>query len=159
MTGPRAAVIGVGNEFRGDDGIGPAVAGEVGRRNLPGVRVEVCDGEPAGLLQAWEGVELAIVVDALLCDPAAPGRVWRSIVDQMPGTAGVASSHAMGIPEALLLGQALGLVPDTLVVFAVEAASLELGTGLSPQVTAAMPEVVEAVLAELNRVGGGSPPG
>ncbi|GAA4659424.1 hydrogenase maturation protease [Amycolatopsis dongchuanensis] len=142
-------LIGVGNEYRHDDGVGPAVVAEVAARNLPGVRAVVSDGEPASLLEAWTGAALAVVVDAVLCEPATPGRLWRSTVDALPGGTGVASSHALGIPEALLLGQTLGRVPGRLVVFAVEAADLGLGVGLSPVVQATVPVVVDAVLAEL----------
>jgi hydrogenase maturation protease len=150
-----AVVIGVGNEYRHDDGIGPAVATEIGGRDLPGVRAVVADGEPSALLEAWSGADLAIVVDAVLCEPSTPGRIWPSIVDGtgpaagLPGGGGAASSHALGIPDALLLGQALGRVPRRLVVLAVEAADLGLGTGLSEPVAAALPEVVAAVLSYL----------
>ncbi|WP_158888143.1 hydrogenase maturation protease [Amycolatopsis anabasis] len=151
MNTARAVVIGVGNEYRHDDGIGIAVVDELRERDLPGVRVLVSDGEPAALLDAWTGVELAIVVDAVLCEPSTPGRIWRSIVDGLTPSAGAASSHALGIPDALRLGEALGRVPGELVVFAVEAADLDLGVGLSPPVSAALPEVIRAVLAELGR--------
>lgn len=45
-------------------GIGPALATEVQHRNLPGVRVVTTDGEPIGLLDAWAGGMLAVVIDA-----------------------------------------------------------------------------------------------
>ena len=144
-----AVVIGVGNEYRHDDGIGPVVADEIEERDLPGVRVVVSDGEPASLLEAWSGTDLAIVIDAVLCEPSTPGRIWRSTVDTLPGGKAAASSHALGIPDALLLGQALDQVPGRLLVFAVEAATLDLGVGLSPSVAAALPAVVDSVLHEL----------
>jgi hydrogenase maturation protease len=40
-------VIGIGNDFRRDDGVGLAVAEELAKRNLPGVRVVTAIGEPA----------------------------------------------------------------------------------------------------------------
>lgn len=144
-----AVVIGIGNEYRRDDGIGPALVAELERRALPGVRTAVCDGEPATLLETWHGAELAIVVDAVLCEPSTPGRIRRSQVGSLPGGRGGVSSHAMGVPDALLLGRALDRVPHDLVVFAVEAADLGLGAGLSPAVGAALPGLVDAVLAEL----------
>ena len=145
----RAVVIGVGNEYRHDDGVGPAVLAELGKTPLPGVTIVLCDGEPAALLETWSGADLAIVVDAVLCEPSNPGRIWRSTVDgRLPG-AGSASSHALGIPDAVGLGAALGRVPGELVVFAVEAADLGLGVGLTPAVRAAVPDVVDAVRREL----------
>lgn len=153
MTGPRAAVIAVGNEYRGDDGVGARVAREIAELDMPDVLVTVCDGEPAALLEAWTGVELAVVVDAVVCEPSTPGRIWRSTVDTMPESTGPTSSHALGIPDALLLGRALDRVPRELVVIAVEAQSLGLGPGLSAPVAAAVADVVRTVLAELRRVG------
>ncbi len=88
----RAVVIGVGNPFRRDDGIGPAAAAEIERQHLPGVRVVISDGEPAGLLEAWAGVDLAIVVDAIRWVPAyarphpplAAGQLERGGTGQFP---------------------------------------------------------------------------
>ncbi|WP_433527492.1 hydrogenase maturation protease [Nocardia pseudovaccinii] len=149
---PQAVVIGVGNEYRSDDGIGPWVARDIEKLRLPGVLVTICDGEPTGLLDAWAGADLAVVVDAVLCEPCTPGRVWRTTVDALRGVTTATSSHALGIPDALPLGQVLGRVPRELVVIAVEAACLDLGVGLSEPVAAARPHVVQAVLAELSRV-------
>jgi hydrogenase maturation protease len=152
MTGERAVVIGIGNDFRSDDGVGPAVAREFDALALPGVFVTVCDGEPTGLLEVWDGAELAIVVDAVLCEPSTPGRIWRTTVDALRGVTTAASSHALGIPDALPLGRILGRSPRELVVIAVEAACLDLGVGLSEPVAAAVPGVVEVVRTELARL-------
>ncbi|GAA4553335.1 hydrogenase maturation protease [Amycolatopsis samaneae] len=145
MTSRRVVVIGVGNEYRHDDGVGLAVVTELGERPIPGVTTMICDGEPAALLDAWSTADLAVVVDAVLCEPSTPGRTWKSTVDGQPPGRGTASSHALGIPDAVRLGAALGRVPGELVVFAVEAANLDLGVGLSPPVAAAVPEVARAV--------------
>jgi hydrogenase maturation protease len=149
----RAVVIGVGNEYRRDDGIGPLVATRLDEVHLPGVLVAVCDGEPTGLLDLWAGADLAVVIDAVLCEPSAPGRIWRTTVDALRGVSTAASSHALGIPDAVPLGRILGLLPRELVVIAVEAACLDLGVGLSEPVAAAVPDVVRAVLDELARAG------
>ncbi|BBX20289.1 hydrogenase maturation protease [Mycolicibacterium duvalii] len=155
MTDPRAVVIGIGNRFRSDDAIGPVVAARLEELALPGVLVTVCDGEPAGLLDTWAGVDLAVIIDAVRCEPATPGRIWRTTIDEVCGLPSATSSHAVGIPEAVRLGQALGRVPAELVVIAVEADSLVLGDGLSGPVAAAAPEVLRTVLRELSRVGVG----
>ncbi len=148
MTGAGPVVIGVGNEFRRDDGIGLAVLAELRRRAVPGVDLAVCDGEPTQLLDAWGGRPLAVVVDAVRCEPSMPGRVHRTTLDgALPGTA--ASTHGLGIPEAVRLAQAVDRAPHRLVVYAVEAADLGFGVGLSPAVEQAVPDVVDAVLAEL----------
>ncbi|WP_327117495.1 hydrogenase maturation protease [Nocardia sp. NBC_01730] len=151
MTPPHrsAVVIGLGNQYRGDDAVGPTVVSELQRYRLPNVELTLCDGEPVGLLEAWSGVDLAILVDAVLCEPSDPGRIWLSTMDNLHGVTHSASSHTLGVPEALLLGRALDRIPGKLIVVAVEAANLDLGLGLSAPVAAAVPRVVETVLDEL----------
>lgn len=150
MTARKPAVIiGIGNPYRRDDGIGPAAAAALEELGPPGADVVVADGEPAALIETWTGRDLAVIIDAVRCEPTAPGRIWRSTGADLGGPGTAASSHAFGIPDALRLGQVLGRVPARLVVFAVEAARLDLGTGLSPEVAAALPGVVRAVLGEL----------
>jgi hydrogenase maturation protease len=145
----EAVVIGIGNPFRNDDGIGPAVATQIEEQRLPGVRVVISDGEPAGLLEAWAGADLAVVVDAIYRMPASPGRIHRLAASQLEDGGTAASSHGFGLPDALRLGRALGRLPGRVVVFAVEAADTSAGTELSKPVAAALPEVVAAVMTEL----------
>jgi hydrogenase maturation protease len=148
VTDARAVVIGVGNEFRRDDGVGPAVLAELSRRAVPGLELALSDGEPTQLLDAWAGRRLAIVVDAVLCEPANPGQLHRTtLAGDIPVSA--ASTHGLGIPDAVRLAQAVDRAPGRLVVLAVEAADLGFGVGLSDPVAAAVPSVVDAVLAEV----------
>ncbi|GAA1599142.1 MULTISPECIES: hydrogenase maturation protease [Kribbella] len=154
-------VIGVGNEYRRDDGIGPALIAALEDRWLPGVRLLVSDGEPARLIDDWSGVPLAIVVDAVLCEPSDPGEFYRTEVPLHQHTAAgsaepaaevhthSAGSHSLGIPDALRLGEALDHLPQRLVVYAVEAADVSFGTDFSAPVADALPRLVDAVLAEL----------
>jgi hydrogenase maturation protease len=103
---------------------------------------------------AWADVTLSVVIDAVVCDPATPGRIHRTAVGELPPTTGTAGSHGFGIPEAVELGRVLHRMPRRLIVYAVEAFDLSLGLGLSSPVTTALPALVDAVLSELSR---GSP--
>ena len=141
-------VIGIGNTFRRDDGVGLAVAEEIGRRSLPGVRVVTDVGDPGSILDSWAGARLAVVVDAAMGDSSDPGRIRRWV----PGDeadAGVVSSHAMGLPQAYALGEALGRIPDRLVVFSIDIADACYGLGYTSAVAAAVPRAADAVIAEL----------
>jgi hydrogenase maturation protease len=142
-------VICVGNEFRRDDGVGPAVLAELERRSLPSdVALARSDGEPTQLFDAWAGLPLAVVVDAVRCEPSNPGKVHRTTLSgSLPASA--ASTHGLGIPEAVELAEALDRAPQRLVVYAVEAADFGFGLGLSDEVARAVPEVVRAVVAEV----------
>lgn len=141
------ALIGVGNEYRRDDGIGPAVIERLRDHPPSGVTLTVTDGEPTQLLDAWAGADLAVVIDAVLCEPSVPGRIHRT--DAVPPPAATASTHGLGIPDAVRLADALGRAPQRLVVYAVEAGDIGFGHGLTPAVTGALPTVMRAVLSEI----------
>jgi hydrogenase maturation protease len=147
-------VIGVGNEFRRDDGAGPAVVSRLRGLVPPGVDLVVTDGEPTRLIEAWTGAALAVVVDAVRAEPPHPGRVHRFAVDQpRAGTARTASSHGFGLDDAISLAEALDRMPGRLIVHAIEAADLAQGPGLSPAVAAAVETVARAVLDDLDSDG------
>ena len=158
-TGAGRVLIGIGNPYRRDDGVGPALIEALGAAGLPGVRLVAADGEPAALISAWQDAELAVVVDAVLCEPPQPGRVHRSVWDSGQQAAGLlaaaarpgrpaASTHGPGVPDAVRLAEVLGAIPGRLVVFAVEAADLGFGPGLSEAVAASLPGLTRAVRAE-----------
>ncbi|HXP18526.1 MAG TPA: hydrogenase maturation protease [Streptosporangiaceae bacterium] len=149
--GNRAVVvIGVGNEFRRDDGAGPEVLARLRDQVADNVRLVVSDGEPARLIEAWAGASLALVVDAVRADPVTPGRIHRLVLDQA-GAEHVrpVSSHGLGLGEAIGLARALNLMPDRLIVHAVEAAEFGFGVGLTPAVAAATDALTSAVLHDL----------
>ena len=149
-AGGRVVVIGVGNEFRRDDGAGPAVVTSLRGQVPPGVDLVLTDGEPTRLIEAWTGAALAVVVDAVRADPPRPGRVHRFVLDRpMAGPARTASSHGFGLDDAVRLGLALDRMPGRLIVHAIEAADLTQGTGLTPPVAAAIDNVADAVLSDI----------
>jgi hydrogenase maturation protease len=145
----KRLVIGIGNAFRCDDGVGLVVAHEITRLELPGVEVITSAGEPGAILEAWADADLAIVVDAASGgDDVKPGRVrcWA------PGSAsvcGAMSSHSFALGDVYALGRALDRAPQALVVVTVDAADLGMGSGLSASVAGAVPAAVAMVLDEL----------
>ena len=144
-------VIGVGNEFRRDDGAGPAVVARLRDLAPDGVRLVITDGEPARLVEAWTGAALAVVVDAVRAEPPQPGQVHRFVLDQpRAGTGRPASSHGLGLDDAIALAVALDRMPGRLIVHAIEAADLSQGPGLTPPVAAAVEAVAAAVLDDLS---------
>jgi hydrogenase maturation protease len=146
----RVVVIGVGNEFRRDDGIGPEVVSRLRGRTTEGVELLVSDGEPTRMIEAWAGAALAVVVDAVLNDRPSPGRRHRFVVDRtgLPSPRPV-SSHGLGPPDAVALARALGRMPERLIVHAVEAADVGLGLGLTPAVAAVVEALTDAVRLDI----------
>jgi hydrogenase maturation protease len=153
MNTPRIVVLGVGNEYRSDDGAGLAVAKVVATRAPSDVRVLECEQEPSRLIDAWEDAELAVVVDAV-ASGATPGTVHRFDASEAPIPSGVfrSSTHAFGVGDAIELARTLGRLPRHVVVFGVEGDVFGAGSGLSPLVEEAVEPTADAVLAELSRL-------
>lgn len=144
-------VVGVGTGCRHDDALGPAVAESVANLHLPGVDVATSGDDLTELLELWRGADLAVLVDAVARAPSRPGRIERIDAEKTTAAAATASSHSLGVAEAVRLARSLDRLPGRLVVFAVDAARLDLGFGLSSAVAAAVPRAVSAVVAELER--------
>jgi len=133
-------VIGLGNEWRGDDGIGLEVARRVGGRQLP--------GEPIGLVDALAGRDEVVLVDAV-SSGAPVGTIFRFEASEEPLPAplfGASSTHALGLAEALELARSLGQLPRRVLVYGVEGESFDYGVGLSPAVAEAADRLTEEVL-------------
>lgn len=148
---PQIVVIGVGNPFRRDDGAGPEVARRVRAVTPPWVDVVEHDGEPAGLLDLWDGADLAVVVDAVRSDHSFPGQVHRVLVEAttMDGTPSGVSSHAGGPGEAVALARAMDRLPARLVLYGIEGAIFSAGLGLTPSVEASVTAVAEQIVDEV----------
>ena len=150
---PRVVVIGVGNSMRRDDGAGIAVV-ERARPLLPdAVEVLTLGGETTSLLDAWEGAELAVVVDAVRWEHPPASGVGRIDVisepDAVTGFGATASSHGFGVAEAVALGRVLDRLPARLVLLLVSLVEEGHGEGLSPAVEGRVGEAVRLLLAEV----------
>jgi hydrogenase maturation protease len=144
-------VIGVGNEMRGDDGAGIAVARALGTRVRPGVRVMEALGEGAALVDAWRDAGAVILIDAARSG-APPGTIHRfdAVKEPMPPRFFHYSTHAFSVAEAVELARVLGALPRRLLVFGIEGRTFEAGAGLSPEAARAAATVtveIERLLA------------
>ncbi len=149
-------VLGFGNPLWGDDGAGIEAVNMLAEKQIPdGVRIE-----PAGLpgfgLAAWlEDTRLSSLRRLVLVDAARMGLepgVWRRFTPEevrLIARGGIVSLHEADLSSGLALSQALGLLPEEVLFYAVEPGSLEDGPELSPEVRDALPEMVEELLLEL----------
>jgi hydrogenase maturation protease len=170
----RRVVVGIGAPDRGDDAVGPAVVREVaellaatagssqggpgpGAAPTPG-EVECVEREdPSALMDLWHGVELCVVVDAVVSG-ASPGTLHEvatgADVPPLPARGRhVAGTHDFGLGTAVELARALGRLPGRVVVVGVEAASFDHGAPLHPAVAAAVGRAADRVLEVLARPG------
>jgi hydrogenase maturation protease len=130
-------VIGVGNAWRRDDAAGLEAAHRLG-----GTAVE---GDVADLVEALAGQDEVVIVDAV-SGGAAPGTV-TVLAPPLPPELFAASTHVLGLADALELARALGKLPPRVLVYGIEGADFGTGEGLTDAVAAAVARVVEEVAA------------
>jgi len=141
-------VLGVGNEFFGDDGAGiAAVRRAQARYNGKGVTFAEASGGGLELLDRMVGHPAVLIVDAAVTGMAPPGTVLLLSPESLP--AGVSDAHGAGLGTALAIGRRMGLaLPERLDVLAIEALSMdEPGAGLSPPLANSLEDAVAAILA------------
>lgn len=139
-------VICVGNPYRRDDGVGLVVLRELG--GAAGIDAVEATGDAASLLNLWADEAEVVLVDAITAG-AQPGTVhelrcqdgrWTTPPPRAP-----ASTHGLGVAEAIELGRAIGRLPREVTLLGVEAGDCGHGEGLSDPVAAAVPQVVRRI--------------
>lgn len=153
----RVAVIGLGSVLMQDDAAGPHVLCRLeAELDLP-PGVELLDlGTPGPeLAHIIEGLDALIVVDTLRLPGAEPGEVRLLRRDEIlrgrqPERL---SPHDPSLRGALVAADLLGRAPAEVLLVGIVPAATNLGLGLTPAVKAALPKAVQAVAAELTRLG------
>jgi len=148
--GTPVLVIGIGNEYRGDDGIGLAVIRALQARLPENARLMECDGDCSVLFEAWKDAGKVILVDAAISGARA-GTISRfdAHTQTIPANYTFSSTHAFGIAETLALARVLDQLPPCLMVYGIEGKHFTSGESLSPQVRKALPKVVEQVMLDI----------
>ena len=146
-------MLGLGNDIMTDDAVGWRVAAEV-RCRLEGVtQIDVAETPEMGLslLDFMVGYDELVLVDAIQTGQAAPGTV-HEIEGEDLKTLPAFAPHFLGVGEVLALGRELGLsVPRRVRIFGVEVADpFTVGEQMTPGLQAALPRIVEQVMAGLH---------
>ncbi len=149
-------IIGIGNVLMGDDGLGPYTIKFLESRYVFPDRVELEDGGTPGLdfMPYLTGARAVIVLDTVSSD-GEPGtlKVYRDrdIIGSAPPPR--LTPHQPGLREALMATELTDSSPEEMVLLGVVPQTTEQGTVLSEPVRAAVEPLVEAVVAELERLG------
>ena len=148
---PRLMILGVGNLLLQDEGVGVQVIKALEDQTLP-EGAELLDGGTLGvdLLAYICEAKRIIVIDAVKGggEPGAIYRLTPEILGQFKEQA--LSLHQVGFLEILDLAKQLGNRPEA-VIFGVEPKVIDWGLELTEPVQAAVPRVVELVLAEAEK--------
>jgi hydrogenase maturation protease len=143
---PPILLVGIGNEFRGDDGAGLYIVRQLKTFDWPGVSSKEESGEGFRLMEVWREFNTVFIFDAV-SSGAKPGTIFRFDARQnpLPKDFFCYSTHAFGVAEAVEMARALYQLPPDIFIYGIEGKNFESGGALSPEVTEAAQEVLERV--------------
>jgi len=147
----RGLIVGVGTEH-GDDAFGLLVARHLASRTFDGVDVITHSGEGASLMEAWQGYDCAVIVDA--AQSGAPiGTRYRfdTSVDRVPTKTLRYSTHAFGVAEAIETARALNRLPRRVIVIGVEGGSFHPGASIDSRLELLVRDVAAEAIVEATR--------
>jgi hydrogenase maturation protease len=148
---PRVVIIGVGNSFRSDDGVGVYVGTTLRQLDLPDVDIANEERDGLKIISHWKRGDWVFLIDAVLSGAEA-GTIYRidlSIPEfQLPSNHN--STHSLGIMEAVFLSRILNESPGRIILYGIEGENFEMGTSLSPKVIEAAERVIKLVVQEVN---------
>ncbi len=147
-TASGVLVIGIGNRFRRDDGVGPVVADRLAGHGIETVELS---GDGTELMEAWAGGDHVILVDAARSGAVA-GTVHHLNANSSEIPSGLFhySSHQFSVAEAIEMARILGRLPPRMVVYGIEGKDFSYGEELSPEVSGALDAVTQAILSEVD---------
>ena len=149
MKGARRApdmqIICCGNPNRADDSAALLVAQQL---RESGIQAEIQPGDALDLIESWDETDDVIVVDATVTGAAAGTvRVWDGALPEQIVT-GSASTHGLGVAEAIYLAEILHRLPKHLRVYGIEGREFRHGEQVSPEVRQAADRVAKQIAAE-----------
>ena len=156
---PSIVVIGVGNTLFSDEGVGVHVVNQLKRMPLPSnVEVVDCGTNGIAVLEALDGAEKAVIVDAVSAG-GKPGTIYRLTLSEILAMEDrllkLVSLHQFDLIAALKLAELTTVykMPRDIIIVGVEAKSFDLGLGPSEEIKRVIPKVVEVVLREIESHG------
>ena len=146
-------LIGVGNVYRRDDGVGHFIVNQIKSRGYEHVAYLNLKAEGIDLIEHWKNFSTVILFDAVSCTEK-PGTVFRFELppDELPKNVFGCSTHAFNIADAIHLARALNQCPAKIVVFGIAGKDFETGQGLSQEVHSAALTVTDQVQQEIQHL-------
>ncbi len=163
--GGRLIIIGLGNEFISDDGVGIFAVRQLNDRislldrnasegvaGFPGdITIEEMASGGLQILDAITGYQRCFIIDAVLTGTHPPGTIYRFVQRRQEEPVKLASSHQINLPEVLGLARLLNVnIPLAITVYGIEVSDITtFSVGCTSEVEKALPRVVDLVWRDL----------
>lgn len=149
----KPLLIGLGNQFRGDDAIGPIVADHLKLRFADEMEMFICNGNTIEIIDLWNGRDSVFVIDALYSGQKPYGFVHRlfPLIEEIPSLSCSSSTHVVDIIQAIELAKALSSVPKHLVFYGIEAYHFAQERTMSKHLCEALNVILNTIENDIRR--------
>lgn len=141
-------IIGIGNEFRSDDGIGIHIVRELKNR-YPELNTSESDGNGVELLSLYQGNDLLIIIDAAYAEKEEDiGKILHLNLNETVDFSNIKlfSSHSFGLVESLKMGKILNAIPDETHLYLVFARDFSFGNKISEEVKQSTEKIISLII-------------
>ncbi|HLF33051.1 MAG TPA: hydrogenase maturation protease [Cyclobacteriaceae bacterium] len=142
-------ILGIGNDILMDDGIGPALVMELGKKvHDQGIEFQTILEGGMELPEIIRDYEQVIIIDAIKTGKGTPGSVLHFTPANFVETSHLSNVHDTSFLTSLKLGEQLGMkIPLQIDIIAVEIMEdRTFGTEFSPEIRNRFSEIFEQVL-------------
>jgi len=148
----KVLIIGIGNEFRSDDGAGIVCAKKLKEKVNSNVSVIENDGDGAKLMESWKGIDNVILIDSISTGEK-PGTIhnFNANETKFPKENFIHSSHLFSVSEAIETSKILKSLPGNLVIYGIEGKSYEPGGNISDEVIKSIDKLVTEIQKRFNK--------
>ena len=142
---PKIIIIGVGNLFRHDDGIGPVIINILKQENNPDYILIDGGTDSLALIDQLALYDKAIIIDAAhMMEIPGAVRLFTPEEAKIKIKNDVLSTHGVGLAEMFILMQKLN-IKTKIKIIGVQPKDISFGEGLSDEVNIQIPQILKIV--------------
>ncbi|NLO20651.1 MAG: hydrogenase maturation protease [Syntrophomonadaceae bacterium] len=150
----KLAVVGIGNLLMQDEGVGVHVINHLAQLKCLPEEVDLIDAgvNSYDMLDIFADYPVLILIDAMQAG-GEPGTIYRVPLEELglQPDLNITSLHELHFIEAVSMAKLMGYQPEIL-VFGLEPETIKVGMELSPTIQAKLPQVMELVTRDVERI-------
>ncbi len=146
-------VVGIGNQFRGDDAAGVLAVRNLAEQLPPNASAVELEGDQSRLLELMQSASAMIIVDAVQ-SRAPAGTIFRmdASKESMPQDFFAVSTHGLDLIQAIELARSLNLLPKHVIVYGIVGKDFSYTKTLSPQTQESVEIIQNKVLSDIDLI-------
>lgn len=149
----KVVVIGIGNIFRSDDGVGPYIIDKLKEANISkNVELKNLESATIDILNVIEGAFTVIVIDSIECSTKI-GKIHEFQLEDLPDHTNSFNLHNIGLKTLFLIAKKIERYPKNLRFYGIEIKDVSYNNQLSAEVKKSAKKLVKKLQEEFTQKG------